>query len=347
MGFDRPDHDRFEVVTFLLGATGTASRSGRARVSGRDCDQRKNGASLRAGATWQALLGGRAVRTCVDAPLDASRTSGRALRGIGYCLVVRPLMRRITCRGPVWKYGGQVHIIETRSKRYPNGWFSRPRLTDVAPYLSLDLLTPSGCLASVPHKRWRPELGRSRPSSKGPTQCVRSCLATATMTSIGGLRASIRPSHSGRATHRHPAPRRRGLAHGARPARARRPAADLPAVLHARTAAYRASLAARRRAHRRPTLRLLGPYPRTNLATMPRSRSRSRHPTPKQPLPLVATAIQTKNVITGSVLRAAADDAVRSVRSQPQPRRPDEPAPTGGRGASAQTGGCRVSTLVH
>ena len=62
-------------------------------------------------------------------------------------------MRRIMCRGPVWECEDRDHITTARSKRYPCAWFSRPRLTDVAPYLSVDLLTPSDSLASAPPTR--------------------------------------------------------------------------------------------------------------------------------------------------------------------------------------------------
>ena len=37
---------------------------------------------------------------------------------------VRPLMRRLTGRGPVWEFVDQVHITEARSKRSPFAWFS-------------------------------------------------------------------------------------------------------------------------------------------------------------------------------------------------------------------------------
>ena len=62
-------------------------------------------------------------------------------------------MRLFMCRGPVWECEDQVHITGTRSKRSPCAWFSQPRLTDVAPYLSFDLLTPSDSLASAPPTR--------------------------------------------------------------------------------------------------------------------------------------------------------------------------------------------------
>jgi hypothetical protein len=50
---------------------------------------------------------------------------------------VRPLLRRRFDRRPVWECEGRDHITGTRSKRSPCAWFSRPRLTDVAPYLFL------------------------------------------------------------------------------------------------------------------------------------------------------------------------------------------------------------------
>ena len=37
---------------------------------------------------------------------------------------VRPLLRRLTGRGPVWEFVDQVHITEARSERSPFAWFS-------------------------------------------------------------------------------------------------------------------------------------------------------------------------------------------------------------------------------
>src|SRR4051794_29997753 len=37
---------------------------------------------------------------------------------------VRPLLLRLTGRGPVWEFVDQVHITEARSKRSPFAWFS-------------------------------------------------------------------------------------------------------------------------------------------------------------------------------------------------------------------------------
>ena len=59
-------------------------------------------------------------------------------------------MRWVACRGPVWECESRDHITTARSKRSPCAWFSQLRLTDVAPYLSVDLLTPSDSLASAP-----------------------------------------------------------------------------------------------------------------------------------------------------------------------------------------------------
>ena len=62
---------------------------------------------------------------------------------------VRPLMRRVTCREPVWECESRDHITTVRSKRSPCAWFPQLRFKDVAPYLSVDLLTPSDSLAAV------------------------------------------------------------------------------------------------------------------------------------------------------------------------------------------------------
>lgn len=62
-------------------------------------------------------------------------------------------MRLFMRRGPVWECEGRDHIIGTCSKHCPCAWFFQPCLTDVAPYLSFDLLTPSDSLASAPPTR--------------------------------------------------------------------------------------------------------------------------------------------------------------------------------------------------
>src|SRR5919107_1213946 len=89
--------------------------------------------------------------TCVDAPLGARRI---VVLGAARCRVltcVRPLMRRVSCRGPEWEFADRVQIKAAYSRYGVAHWFSRPRLSTVAPYPSSDLLTPS--TASRPGRR--------------------------------------------------------------------------------------------------------------------------------------------------------------------------------------------------
>src|SRR4051812_37358040 len=80
--------------------------------------------------------------TCVDAPLGARRiiVRGAARRRVLTC--VRPLMRRVSCRGPGWEFADRVQIKAAYSWYGVAHWFSRPRLSTVAPYPSSDLPTP-------------------------------------------------------------------------------------------------------------------------------------------------------------------------------------------------------------
>src|SRR5215204_3105610 len=80
--------------------------------------------------------------TCVDAPLGARRivVLGAACRRVLTC--VRPLMRRVPCRGPGWESTDRVQIKAAYSRYGVAHWFSRPRLSTVAPYPSSDLPTP-------------------------------------------------------------------------------------------------------------------------------------------------------------------------------------------------------------
>src|SRR4051812_13141960 len=81
--------------------------------------------------------------TCVDAPLGAREIfrSGVARGQVLTC--VRPLMRlRLTRRRPGWESEDQVQIRHTRLKRLSQSWFSRSRLSTVAPSLSCDPPTP-------------------------------------------------------------------------------------------------------------------------------------------------------------------------------------------------------------
>src|SRR3954464_15654870 len=80
--------------------------------------------------------------TCVDAPLGARRivVLGAARRRVLTC--VRPLMRRVSCRGPGWEPADRVQIKAAYSRYGVAHWFSRPRLSTVAPYPSSDLPPP-------------------------------------------------------------------------------------------------------------------------------------------------------------------------------------------------------------
>src|SRR3954471_13096152 len=80
--------------------------------------------------------------TCVDAPLGAREIfkSGAARGRVLTC--VRPLLRRVSCRGPRWESEDQVQFKPTRWKRLSQSWFSRSRLLTVAPSLSFDPPTP-------------------------------------------------------------------------------------------------------------------------------------------------------------------------------------------------------------
>src|SRR5215207_6983513 len=86
------------------------------------------------------MLGAHA--TCVDAPLGARRIVrlGAARRRVLTC--VRPLMRRVPCRGPGWESADRVQIKAAYSRYGVAHWFSRPRLSTVAPYPSSDLPPP-------------------------------------------------------------------------------------------------------------------------------------------------------------------------------------------------------------
>src|ERR687897_666073 len=108
---------------------------------------------------------------------------------------VRPLLRRVPCRGPGWEFVDQVQLKATRLKRVVTFWFSRSRLSTVAPFLSFETPTPrqprgrGDAYTATTGARYTPPL-----ASKAQT--IRAILlASATRTSIAGLRASMRPSH--------------------------------------------------------------------------------------------------------------------------------------------------------
>src|SRR3954464_9959035 len=102
---------------------------------------------------------------------------------------------RLTRRRPGWESVDQVQFRHTRLKRLSQSWFSRSRLSTVAPSLSCDPPTPR-----QPRGRdgaYTPATGaRKTPPWASSAQTIRAILlASATRTSIGGLRASMRPSH--------------------------------------------------------------------------------------------------------------------------------------------------------
>src|SRR5829696_6301065 len=102
---------------------------------------------------------------------------------------------RLTRRGPRWESGDQVQVRPTRLKRLSQSWLSRSRRSTVAPSLSADPPTPrqprgrDGAYTAPTGARYKPPLASS-------AQTIRAIvLASATRTSRGGLRASLRPSH--------------------------------------------------------------------------------------------------------------------------------------------------------
>jgi transposase len=74
-------------------------------------------------ATLEAIRAGLPKGMC-GRPLRCKKNlwTAAALDRVLPC--VRPLLRRLTGRGPVWEFVDQVHITEARSKRSPFAWFS-------------------------------------------------------------------------------------------------------------------------------------------------------------------------------------------------------------------------------
>jgi hypothetical protein len=77
-------------------------------------------------STNMARLRGRAPRgKRLRTPPPVQEESASRLGAlIGCCHVSGLCCGEITCRGPVWEFGDQVHIIGTRSRRDPCAWFS-------------------------------------------------------------------------------------------------------------------------------------------------------------------------------------------------------------------------------
>src|SRR3982750_3347005 len=78
--------------------------------------------------------------TCVDARFGAREIfkSGVARGRVLTC--VRPLLRRVPCRGPRWESEDQVQFRPTRLERLSQSWLSRSRLRDRS---AIPLLRPS------------------------------------------------------------------------------------------------------------------------------------------------------------------------------------------------------------
>src|SRR5215210_8201794 len=72
-------------------------------------------------------------------PLGSKRNLQERFGTCGRVLTcVRPLLRRVPCRGPGWESVDQVQLKPARSRRVVTFWFSRSRLSTVAPFLSFD-----------------------------------------------------------------------------------------------------------------------------------------------------------------------------------------------------------------
>src|SRR5215208_4920217 len=101
--------------------------------------------------------------TCVDAPLGAREIVwiGAARGRVLTC--VRPLLRRVSCRGPRWESEDQVQFKPTRLKRLSQSWFSRSGLLTVRhPSPSTFLLLDSLAVVTAPTPP-QPELDKRHP----------------------------------------------------------------------------------------------------------------------------------------------------------------------------------------
>src|SRR3954454_15244651 len=105
--------------------------------------------------------------TCVDAPFGAREISksGAARGRVLTC--VRPLMR-LTRGGPRWESGDQVPIRPTRLTRLSQSWFSRCRLSTVAPSLPFDLPTPDSLAVVTAPTPPQPELDNPHRAPAAP-----------------------------------------------------------------------------------------------------------------------------------------------------------------------------------
>ena len=110
---------------------------------------------------------------------------------------VRPLMQRWSC-GPVWEFADRNHITKQRARRHGGKsiWFFRPRLADCCAILSFDRLRPPTTSGPPRLTPWlRPELCNPLVSTSNAQTIRAVLLASATVTSMRGLRASMPSSH--------------------------------------------------------------------------------------------------------------------------------------------------------
>src|SRR3954454_4986115 len=105
--------------------------------------------------------------TCVDAPLGA-REIFRSVPARGRELTcVRPLLRRVSCRGPRCESEDQVQFRPTRLTRLSQSWLSRSGLLTVAPSLSCDPPTPDSLAVVATPTSPQPELDKPHPWPAG------------------------------------------------------------------------------------------------------------------------------------------------------------------------------------
>jgi len=88
---------------------------------------------------------------------------------------VRPLLRPLSCRGPVWEFADRVQITATRSKRRVKNWLSDPVSLTVRHIFLSTLLRLRRLLIAGGFKPPRSELDISPPSPVRPKLCMPSC----------------------------------------------------------------------------------------------------------------------------------------------------------------------------
>jgi hypothetical protein len=66
-----------------------------------------------------------------DAPVGARRILSKRTERGQVLTSVRPMLRLVTCRQPVWEFAERVQFNLARSRRVSMIWFSRSRLVDL------------------------------------------------------------------------------------------------------------------------------------------------------------------------------------------------------------------------